>query len=90
MWWYCSDLLKYGAIYIQRIRSVCIVRVLNDSTSGNGADNVERLLETGSYVVSAAHDTTLRIWEVSTGKCRGVMRGHMGVSFPQCSNLYLL
>ena len=32
----------------------------------------------GTWLVSASHDKTLRIWDVSTGATRDVLEGHIG------------
>ncbi len=31
-------------------------------------------------IVSGSHDSTLRIWNVTSGKCEMVLEGHHGVS----------
>lgn len=76
---------------MQRIRSLCIIRITavfnssdfdkseedaDNSTLGDCAGNV---VTAGTYVVSASHDATLRVWDANTGTCCGVLQGHSGV-----------
>jgi WD40 repeat protein len=34
------------------------------------------ILMKNKYVVSGSCDNTIRVWDVSTGECAGVMKGH--------------
>jgi predicted Zn finger-like uncharacterized protein len=48
--------------------------------------NCVRVLEEGRSVISGSSDGTIRLWEISTGKCLRILKGHTGDILALCTN----
>jgi WD40 repeat protein len=69
------ELIKYnGSLFWSALKDKAIQHIVyhkdNVASVAISADN--------SFIVTGSHDNTVRVWDISTGKCRAILTGHTG------------
>jgi WD40 repeat protein len=85
-WMICSESLKHGLYAISWLNTIeirdaysmkPIRHIRGHDTVGTARDNITSLLElSNETLASSSFDKTVRIWNVTSGECLHVLRGH--------------